>query len=132
MLLTGTIPALKNRFLGHFCITDSQTHKRKVCLTELHVAAKKNKKLKKSSQVSFKLIVSYYVLIKNIKKRIMLLTGTVPALKNRFLGHFCVTDSQTHKLTNSQTHKRKGVLTELHSAAKKRIAKPVLKSLMKH
>ena len=27
-------------FLGHFCITDSLTHKRKVVLTELHVAAK--------------------------------------------------------------------------------------------
>ena len=55
-----------------------------------------------------KLIVSYYVLI---KKRIMLLTGTVPALKNIFLGHFCVTD----KLTDG----RKVCLTELHVAAKK-------------
>ena len=34
----------------------------------------------------------------------MLLTGTVPALKNRFLGHFCVTDTQTHL----QTHIEKG------------------------
>ena len=50
----------------------------------------------------------------------MLLTGTVPALKNRFLGHFCV----TRKLTDSQTHKqmdgRKGRVTELHVAAKNR------------
>ena len=64
MLLTGTVPALKNRFLGHFSVTNSQTHKpqtdgRKVGLTELHVAAKY---LKKSSKVSF--LVSYYVLIK--------------------------------------------------------------------
>ena len=43
----------------------------------------------------YKLIVSYYVLI---NKRIMLLTGTVPALKNRFLGYFCVTDVAAKKI----------------------------------
>ena len=48
----------------------------------------------------------------------MLSTGTVPALKNRFLGHFCVTDSQTHRLTDSLTDGRKGRVTELHVAAK--------------
>ena len=46
-----------------------------------------------------KLSVSYYVLIK----------------KSSFLGHFCVTDSQTHKLTNSQTHKLTDGKVELQS-----------------
>ena len=125
MLLTGTVPALKNRFLGHFCVTDrqthrltnSQTHKRTDGKQELHSCMsqlkkffgehlrKKKKKSKKKIYIYIyiffffekiyrgklsKLSVSYYVLIK----------------KSSFLGHFCVTHSQTHKLTNGRTESR--------------------------
>ena len=45
----------------------------------------------------------------------MLLTGTVPALKNRFLGHFCITDLQTHKLTDSLTDSQTDGKVELQS-----------------
>ena len=89
--------------MGHFCVTDSQTHKLtngwKVHLTELHVAAKKKFEKIFKGKLS-KLIVSYYVLIKK--------------------AFFCWTFLRNSQ-TNSQTDGWKGRLTELHVTAKKRL-----------